>query len=569
MEFDELLITTGVDALVRLVKEKGRVSLEEAADVLNISESKIEEWAHVLEEEGILSIEYRLTKIYLVWVSATPAEIERERESFYKQKRTLQKEIQKVREEIAPRKEDVSGLQEGFEEFYNRISSRLEKMEKAAAPLLEKKEKTEKGFEESKELLSEMESKLGGIKSSIKEAKGDLGDVKKTFESQKSKLSLERIEKYQSDLKELEDESEKLKKRIEQKGKMLPKDVTIPKITDIKEKFSSIQEEFREIKQRNYRLREDLMNLKESKNILGEIDASLENHDKKMKNLKEEASQLTKEAEKLNTKSKRIMSEAKENADTMERFSDSLDVAKGILRRFPSQEKLMDELDNIGMKEREIDEKTESLKKILDAVGGRQVSLKEYQELIKSMEEKMDKMRAESDRLESALEDEKTTYFTFQKIKDRLEPSIKTYRREINDIEKNLQDAISRVEEDKESMEVETRKLKRGMGKKDIKEAAEMAEDIKEKRESLEEIRSSIRDLKRISDNLNKRITLLSREARILELRGMDVEEEESETPTSSPEEIKEKLDLTKEEEMEFKKKRDELKRLIKKLWEK
>ena len=31
MEFDELLITTGVDALVRLVKEKQRIELEEAA----------------------------------------------------------------------------------------------------------------------------------------------------------------------------------------------------------------------------------------------------------------------------------------------------------------------------------------------------------------------------------------------------------------------------------------------------------------------------------------------------------------------------------------------------------
>jgi hypothetical protein len=71
MEFDELLITTGVDALVRLVKERQRIELEDAAGTLNIPLETIEDWARVLEEEGILSIEYRLTRIYLVWIQPT------------------------------------------------------------------------------------------------------------------------------------------------------------------------------------------------------------------------------------------------------------------------------------------------------------------------------------------------------------------------------------------------------------------------------------------------------------------------------------------------------------------
>ena len=75
MEFDELLITTGVDALVRLVKQKSKVELEEASKTLNIPSETIEDWSRVLEEEGILRIEYRLTKVYLVWIKPTEEEV--------------------------------------------------------------------------------------------------------------------------------------------------------------------------------------------------------------------------------------------------------------------------------------------------------------------------------------------------------------------------------------------------------------------------------------------------------------------------------------------------------------
>ena len=75
MEFDELLITTGVDALVRLVKEKEKIELELASKLLNIDTSKIEDWARILEEEGIIRIEYRLTKVYLIWVNPTEEEV--------------------------------------------------------------------------------------------------------------------------------------------------------------------------------------------------------------------------------------------------------------------------------------------------------------------------------------------------------------------------------------------------------------------------------------------------------------------------------------------------------------
>lgn len=87
MEFDELLVTTGVDSLVRIVKERQRIELEEASLLLGTPAETLEEWARILEEEGILRIDYRLTKLFLVCVKPTEDEIASEVKSFNEEKR--------------------------------------------------------------------------------------------------------------------------------------------------------------------------------------------------------------------------------------------------------------------------------------------------------------------------------------------------------------------------------------------------------------------------------------------------------------------------------------------------
>jgi len=117
MEFDELLITTGVDALVRLVKERERVELEDASSILNIPLETLEDWARVLEEEGILRIEYRLTHIYLVWVKPSADQIEEEKRSFYEEKEDIQKEVRIVREKITQETSGLEDLQKSFNDY--------------------------------------------------------------------------------------------------------------------------------------------------------------------------------------------------------------------------------------------------------------------------------------------------------------------------------------------------------------------------------------------------------------------------------------------------------------------
>ena len=61
------LIETGIDKLIRIVKEQGRISVPKAARELGVSQSVVEGWVKFLEDEELISIEYKLTVPYIVY----------------------------------------------------------------------------------------------------------------------------------------------------------------------------------------------------------------------------------------------------------------------------------------------------------------------------------------------------------------------------------------------------------------------------------------------------------------------------------------------------------------------
>lgn len=61
----DLTVKTGVDSLLNLLKEKKKMSLEEAAKKLNIKQEAIQTWVDFLVEEMVIGIEYHFTKPYI------------------------------------------------------------------------------------------------------------------------------------------------------------------------------------------------------------------------------------------------------------------------------------------------------------------------------------------------------------------------------------------------------------------------------------------------------------------------------------------------------------------------
>jgi transposase len=70
-------LTTGVDQLLQLINAQGQISVREAAKRLNVSEQTVEDWAALLEDSGVITVNYRLANVYLARKAVTAAERER------------------------------------------------------------------------------------------------------------------------------------------------------------------------------------------------------------------------------------------------------------------------------------------------------------------------------------------------------------------------------------------------------------------------------------------------------------------------------------------------------------
>ena len=563
MEFDELLITTGVDALVKLVKQKGKIELEEVSKALNIAPDTLEDWARVLEEEGMIKVQYKLTKIYLLWVQPTAREIEEEKKSFEEEKKGLIDEIEKTKTELGPEFKKVEELTESFAGVYDKLYKRLEELEKTLSPVISTREVSEKRFDESLKRVSDVLSEINKVKTDISDLRKEINQAEKTVSKTETETSFTKVKKTEDEIFSLMSELRELKRKMKQET---PEDVKMPSAYDMKKKLDSLSTDFTEIKRRNSNMREDIINLKEGSQIVSMVGGSIKDYEKNAATLKKELGQLTKDADQLFEKVKAVDEKLKENLDTMERFSDSLDVARGIVTRFPSQKKLEDEIDLLMKKEREIEDKMEALKKLLRIVGGKRVSAREAESLAQKVEKKLEELKEESLRISESLEEDKNRYLTFQQIKERIVPSISKYQMEIQRLEKELDDVKKISYAQEEEVKKEAEKFADKIGKGEAQQVVQIAKEVKDKKKLLEEINQSISNLSEISESLNRRLVLLSRQAKLLEIRaGAPGEAAEMEAKEKM---VKDQMKLTKDEEKEFLRKRDELKKLIKKLWE-
>lgn len=112
MGLDDLLISTGVDALIKLVRERGRVEIRQAAEALHLPLQTVEDWSRVLEGEGLVRIEYQLTNVILVWVPPGGEEVRKRSQAVGRKKNETIQKIEAIQRSVEQSQVDLSALQE-------------------------------------------------------------------------------------------------------------------------------------------------------------------------------------------------------------------------------------------------------------------------------------------------------------------------------------------------------------------------------------------------------------------------------------------------------------------------
>ena len=230
MEIESSLIETGVDKLVKLVKERGRIPLQEAAKELGVSTTVIQEWMDFLEDEGIISVDYKLTKPYLVERRLTKKEVEVKAKEFASKKDVFVRKAEVSLSFLGKQAEELKNVKFEFDKLKNELGMELDTVREDLKEL-------ERYQQLKEELQKQVEEQKNEAKFKIEELTQQVLREQKKYQELIADIKKEREEltKEKSEAQSIE-ESEKLlnKKLVELKEmvglierKVLNEDVTI------------------------------------------------------------------------------------------------------------------------------------------------------------------------------------------------------------------------------------------------------------------------------------------------------------------------------------------------------
>ena len=209
----ESFIETGVDKLVRLVESKKKLSTAEAAKALGVSTAVIDEWSDFLEEEGLISIEYKLATTYLVERKLSKKEVVKKAKEFRGSKDAFIRKIETAMQGIERETRGLDDFKEQFEKLKKDIGQDLINV-KDELKELENYESLKKNIDKQMyEQQREFRKKIGEMEKELAKEKGKYQELIDDMDVEKVRLQEER-----SQMLSLKEQEDKLLKKLDEFG---------------------------------------------------------------------------------------------------------------------------------------------------------------------------------------------------------------------------------------------------------------------------------------------------------------------------------------------------------------
>ena len=187
MELEGSLIETGVDKLVRIVKERGKIALADAAKELGVSTSVIQEWVDFLEEEGIISVEYSLTKPFLVERKLSKKEVDQKSKEFAGKKDAFIRKAEVSLSFLQKQAEELKGVKSEFDRIKNDLGLNLDTVRSELREL-------EKFQQSKQQMQKQIEEQRQDTKSRMEELSKKIIDEQKRYQELVEDVNKEKIE---------------------------------------------------------------------------------------------------------------------------------------------------------------------------------------------------------------------------------------------------------------------------------------------------------------------------------------------------------------------------------------
>ncbi|MCC7569793.1 hypothetical protein KO465_00425 [Candidatus Micrarchaeota archaeon] len=563
-DIDDLLISTSVDALIKYIHSKKRVEIETAANDLNLPFKTVEEWSKALEKQGLIKIEYKFTKEFLIWAGDEEQIVEKignieTQKKFSEEKvgqlmnkiKTANAELELLKTQytrsIADTQPIINETSEKVKELNNLINSSQKLYKKNVIQL----NKLNANYTLLQEKSDEIKKELEEFKKSVKETPKNT-KVQKVLEEFENKLKKQQTE-IDKKLKDIETKIQGQRKKLED-------------VDNIKISFERIGAEIEKNEAEQHLLKEMIGEvgttytdfIKTSKRIAGGMPFN-----KKITLYKQEIDKVNKTLEQVERKVQMMRAEIDEgkiSADTV------LMLHKKIAT--------IDFKDNLGkMKEREkqLNEDVKSLKDLYGEVKSSENILEEVKNSIKEIDaaERLIKTeRVKVTDLISKMSDtikedirELSVYDTrLDRIANRTNILVTTLEKQIKDHEKFV-----------DGFESEKEAFKKDVASKrvDVKNYIQQLEqwdkkyrEVSTKKTFVSKITKTIDGIRTDTKELEDNIEIIKKKIDLLAQLKNKPEEQYAVLKF-----IEGKLQETKEKEKNVESKRKELNDLIEKMW--
>jgi hypothetical protein len=235
---ENTLLETGIDQLARLLDQYNRISIKEASAKLKTSRTLIQEWAKLLEDEGILSIEYKFASPFLVKREISKEDVENKIQEFHVTKDTFVRKGELMLSQLDDRGLKLSKLKDKFDKLKKHNDRELKKFRSELERLEQCKKEREgirlKLYEQRKALLKEADD----LKQKVHNENENFNMVSSKLKNELFILTKRRLDlaKFEKSEEKLIEEVNGLKEKLDQFNKEYSN-----KIVEVKDSESKVQ----------------------------------------------------------------------------------------------------------------------------------------------------------------------------------------------------------------------------------------------------------------------------------------------------------------------------------------
>ncbi|RLG20073.1 hypothetical protein DRN67_00970 [Candidatus Micrarchaeota archaeon] len=295
-------ITTGIDGLIRIVHERGRVELREAADMLGVPTELAEEWAKLLEEENVLRMEFKLTKTYLVWKGPTREELARSVKKIDVERDEMTKDLRALIQRAKARKGELNVIKRDLNELAKVMDEKLpEKLRRQLDALRAVEKDKEKIFQARMSGVRDIKEKLQAIEREIERKKDLVKTMKNRAEEIEASPALQKRVSEISDARKNLDESLKSmeKMKAELQASLKDSGEQRDELTSAIKAMSELEEKVSEMEKAE----------KKAQKVIGKLEGKVKFIDKKLRTMHEliESGEVEKTLKELNKEKKNIV----------------------------------------------------------------------------------------------------------------------------------------------------------------------------------------------------------------------------------------------------------------------